>query len=114
MPHSFMQLRDVAREDAYNYELQYQRMFDEEITIRHGDIVSGACMFNSMDRTEVTPGGLASQEEMCLNFILNYPASCGAPHATFNALHPASPIACFFPFVPNGKLLQVTSGIARN
>jgi hypothetical protein len=77
-----MQLRDIAREDAYNDELQYSRMFDEEVTIRNGDVLTGACMYNSMDRTEVTPGGLASKEEMCINFLLVYPASCRAFRAT--------------------------------
>jgi hypothetical protein len=77
-----MQVRDIAREDAFNYELQYSRMFDEEVTIRDGDALTGACMFNSMDRTEVTPGGFASQEEMCINFLLVYPATCRMSRAT--------------------------------
>jgi hypothetical protein len=80
--HCHMQLRDIAREDAYNYELQYSRMFDEEVTIRDGDVLTGACIFNSMDRTEVTPGGLASQEEMCINFLLVYPATCRTSRTT--------------------------------
>jgi hypothetical protein len=83
-----MQVNDVGRENAYNYELQYSRMFDEHITITSGDVLNGACMYNSMERTEVTPGGFASQEEMCISFILVYPASCGTPH----------PASIFIPF----------------
>jgi hypothetical protein len=78
-----MQLNDVGRENAYNYELQYSRMFDEHITIRCGDVLHGACIYNSMERTEVTPGGVSSQQEMCTSFILVYPASCGTPHTSF-------------------------------
>lgn len=74
-----------GREDAYSYELQYSRYFEEEVTIRNGDVVAATCMYNSMDRAEATPGGLASQEEMCINFLLVYPATCCAsrhPSAT--------------------------------
>jgi hypothetical protein len=83
-----MQLRDIGREDAYKYELQYSRRF-EDIAIKHGDFLSTTCIYNSMERTVVTPGGLASRQEMCFNIFLAYPASCRAPQASLNALEPA-------------------------
>lgn len=73
-----MQVGDLGREENYNYELQYSRFFDEEKTIMHGDMVSSTCVFNTMDNTEPAYGGLSSQEEMCVNFVLVYPASCCA------------------------------------
>lgn len=32
-----------------------------------------------MDKTEATPGGLGSQEEMCVMFLLVYPSDCCTP-----------------------------------
>ena len=71
-----LQVRDLGREDQFNYELQYTRMFDEQHEVKNGDVVVATCIFDSMDRTEPTRGGLASKEEMCLNSILVYPATC--------------------------------------
>lgn len=76
-----MQMGDIGREDAFRYELQYARFLDEEVTVRDGDVLTTTCMYDSMDRTEATPGGFGSQEEMCINFLLAYPADCCAhPH----------------------------------
>lgn len=74
-----MQMGDLGREDSFNYELQYTRFLPEERTVRNGDVLTTTCIFDSMDRTEVTPGGLGSQEEMCVNFLTVYPASCCTP-----------------------------------
>jgi hypothetical protein len=74
-----MQLREIGREDEFNYELQYFRFFDEEIVVKNGDVLVTTCIFDSMNRTEPTPGGLASKDEMCINNVLVYPATCCAP-----------------------------------
>jgi hypothetical protein len=81
--HCCLQLGDIGREDAYRYEAQYTRRFEKEISIKHGDVLTGNCVFNSMDRTEVTVGGPGSQDEMCINFLLVYPAHCGMLYASF-------------------------------
>jgi hypothetical protein len=77
-----MQLRDIGKEDEFNYELQYFRFFDEEIVVKNGDVLVTTCIFDSMNRTEPTPGGLASKDEMCINSFLVYPATCCAPFKT--------------------------------
>ena len=72
-----MQLGDLGRQDAFNYELQSSQFRDEEALVRHGDVVTTTCVYNSMDRAEVTTGGLGSQEEMCANYMFFYPGDCG-------------------------------------
>lgn len=71
-----MQLQDLGREDAYNYELQYTRFLEEQVVVKSGDVLVATCIYDSMDRTQPTPGGLGSKQEMCINFLLTYPATC--------------------------------------
>jgi hypothetical protein len=73
---ALMQVQDIGREDNYNYELQYSRFLDKEVILKDGDMLSAVCMYNSMDRDKPTRGGLASAEEMCVNFLLVYPSEC--------------------------------------
>ena len=47
--------------------------------MRNGDVVTTTCVYDSMDKTEATPGGLGSQEEMCVMFLLVYPSDCRTP-----------------------------------
>ena len=74
-----MQLGDLGREEEFHYELQFTRFFEKEVTVTHGDLLVATCVYDSMDKTEPTPGGLGSQEEMCANYMFFYPGDCGMP-----------------------------------
>lgn len=37
------------------------------------------CVFNTLDRTNVTVGGESTTDEMCYNFVYYYPAQVHAP-----------------------------------
>lgn len=70
----------IAREDPYSFDNQWFQPAD--ITLEAGDTLETRCTYDSSDRTEVTPGGVASTEEMCINFMMYYPwipaETCGA------------------------------------
>lgn len=83
----FMQVGDIGRADDFNYEVQYTNMFETELTVRDGDVLTTTCIYDSMDRTEPTRGGLASQEEMCINFFMAYPAECCALLLSLHRAH---------------------------
>ena len=42
-----MQLGDLGRQDDFNYELQSTQFRDEEAVVRHGDVVTTTCVYNS-------------------------------------------------------------------
>ena len=87
-----MQIGDLGRQDAFNYEIQTTYFREEEVTVRDGDVITTTCVYDSMDKTEATPGGLGSQEEMCVNFLMVYPAACRALLSFFLAA--ACPSQC--------------------
>jgi hypothetical protein len=78
-----MQIGEAGRENNYSYELQCSQFFPQPITIKDGDMMVTTCMYDSMGKKEPTPGGLGSQEEMCINFLVIYPATCGACQHTY-------------------------------
>lgn len=45
----------------------------DPVKIKLGDTLITDCVYDTSKRTNVTWGGLSTQEEMCLAFILHYP-----------------------------------------
>ena len=69
----------LHREEAFSYEAQYTTALKPPRTLKHGDVFSTTCLYNSAARAEPTEFGLASLQEMCLHAQLVYPEDCGAP-----------------------------------
>ncbi|CAD7700089.1 unnamed protein product, partial [Ostreobium quekettii] len=64
---------ELSRDDAYDFNLQrFSRM--APTPLRDGDFLATTCIFNTMDRVEITSGGLGSYDEMCIGFYYYYPA----------------------------------------
>jgi hypothetical protein len=70
----------IARQDPYEFDNQWFQ--PTELTLQPGDELETRCTYDSTDRVEPTPGGVASTEEMCINFMMYYPwipaETCGA------------------------------------
>lgn len=101
-----MQIQDVGREDNFNYELQYANIYEEELVIQEGDVLVTTCIYDSMDKTEATPGGLGSQDEMCVGFLLAYPSNCCAIPPCYLSCQCYLPVLLEFPYQVPHKQLQ--------
>ena len=70
----------IARQDPYVFDNQWFQPTD--LTLQPGDELETRCTYDSTDRVEPTPGGVASSEEMCINFMMYFPwipaETCGA------------------------------------
>jgi Copper type II ascorbate-dependent monooxygenase, C-terminal domain len=73
-----LQASDVARESQFSYDYQAVRWLDMPVTMHSGDLIFASCQYDSSERSGPTPGGFASSQEMCINFLLFTPASCSA------------------------------------
>ncbi|XP_066019013.1 LOW QUALITY PROTEIN: DBH-like monooxygenase protein 1 [Pocillopora verrucosa] len=67
------ELPEIARDDQYDFNFQDTQVLRKEINIQPGDEMIHYCKYNSMDRDQLTKGGIASREEMCLDFLFYYP-----------------------------------------
>ena len=70
----------VASQDPFAFDTQMFQPAD--IDIMPGDRIDTTCIYDSTGRTSPTGGGVASDEEMCINFMMYYPLvggeKCGA------------------------------------
>ncbi len=62
----------IGKKDPYSFNDQGFEPVDA--TIMAGDELVTHCVYDSTSRTEPTYGGESTQDEMCLNFLLYYPA----------------------------------------
>ena len=65
----------VAVDDPYDFNSQ--KFLPADIDIRPGDVIETRCVYDSTERTNTTPGGVASVHEMCINFMMYYPKVTG-------------------------------------
>jgi hypothetical protein len=63
---------ELGRQDPYSIDTQRFEVLDA--TVEPGDALFTHCVYDSTSRTEVTYGGGATDDEMCLNYLLYYPA----------------------------------------
>ncbi|XP_071959951.1 DBH-like monooxygenase protein 1 homolog [Antedon mediterranea] len=68
-------LGEISKDSAYDFDLQEVRYLKEPWIVKPEDDLLVECTYNTMDRTNVTYGGLATTEEMCLAFLFYYPKS---------------------------------------
>ncbi|KOX68655.1 Tyramine beta-hydroxylase [Melipona quadrifasciata] len=72
-------IRDGEELPLLNYDNHYSTHFQEirllpkPIIILPGDSLITSCTYNTMDRKNVTLGGFAISDEMCVNYIHYYP-----------------------------------------
>jgi hypothetical protein len=71
---------EIARQDPFDFNMQ--KFQDADFDVMPGDQLQTHCIYDSTERTDVTLGGPASEEEMCINFMMYYPwvpsETCGA------------------------------------
>jgi hypothetical protein len=58
---------------AYDFDLQEIKPFAEEVKVYPTDKLTTHCVYDSTDRTTITPGGDETTNEMCINLMLYYP-----------------------------------------
>ncbi|MCA9715391.1 MAG: hypothetical protein H6713_13880 [Myxococcales bacterium] len=73
-------IAELGREDPFKFD--YQTFQDADFWVEPGDEFQTHCVYDASDRGEWTYGGDATDQEMCINFMLYYPndpnlESCG-------------------------------------
>lgn len=68
-----VQVGELGRADPYDFG--HQRFVPLDAVVEPGDELVTHCSFDSTARTEPTLGGPASTDEMCLDFLLYWPAT---------------------------------------
>ncbi|RZF37938.1 hypothetical protein LSTR_LSTR005438 [Laodelphax striatellus] len=69
------ELKEVNRDNHYSTHFQEIRMLKERTILLPGDALITTCWYNTEDRTNITVGGFAISDEMCVNYIYYYPKS---------------------------------------
>lgn len=69
------ELFDATCAMAYDFNNQELLPVHEEFKLYSDDVLITHCVYNSMAKTDVTKGGDATDEEMCINFMVYYPES---------------------------------------
>ncbi|XP_066292189.1 DBH-like monooxygenase protein 1 homolog [Branchiostoma lanceolatum] len=64
---------EIARDDNYDFNLQFTRMLKEEVTVYPGDTLVTECTYRSAEKDRVTYGGPGTPDEMCETFFSYYP-----------------------------------------
>ncbi|XP_076612797.1 DBH-like monooxygenase protein 2 homolog [Chaetodon auriga] len=68
------QIDFLSLDENYDFEIQQIINLGNIKTIKQGDEIAVECTYNTTNRTKVTKMGLATTDEMCLAFLLYYPA----------------------------------------
>ena len=68
-----VRLGELGRADPYDFG--HQRFVPLDVVVQPGDELVTHCRFDSTSRAGPTLGGPSSQDEMCLDFLLYWPAT---------------------------------------
>mmetsp|Transcript_3116 Transcript_3116/g.8843 ORF Transcript_3116/g.8843 Transcript_3116/m.8843 type:complete len:757 (+) Transcript_3116:1300-3570(+) len=88
-------LAELGRIDAYDANLQRMYTAKPPFSIVTGDLVSTTCVFDVTQTTKPVSGGPGSNDEMCIHFMMYYPAraldrpKCGSVEMSHQASWPA-------------------------
>lgn len=66
-------LGELQRDDHYSPHFQEIRLFPEPIRVEPGDTLAHYCLYDTRKRTNITLGGYATSEEMCVTYLHYYP-----------------------------------------
>ena len=60
---------------TYPFDYQYQPIvnLDRDVIVQPGDQIQTHCQFNTAHKNTWTIGGIATNQEMCINHLLFYP-----------------------------------------
>lgn len=68
-----VELPEINRDDHYSQHFQEIRTLHHPITVLPGDSLITTCTYDTRDRINITLGGFAISQEMCVNYIHYYP-----------------------------------------
>uniref|UniRef100_A0A8D8RMC2 Tyramine beta-hydroxylase n=1 Tax=Cacopsylla melanoneura TaxID=428564 RepID=A0A8D8RMC2_9HEMI len=67
------ELAELNRDNHYSPHFQEIRLLKHAVTLLPGDALITTCVYNTQSRPNVTLGGFAITDEMCVNYIHYYP-----------------------------------------
>ncbi|XP_046985785.1 dopamine beta-hydroxylase [Schistocerca americana] len=67
------EMPELNRDNHYSTHFQEIRLLKRPVTILPGDALITTCTYNTEDRENITLGGFAISEEMCVNYVHYYP-----------------------------------------
>ncbi|KPM10965.1 Copper type II ascorbate-dependent monooxygenase-like protein, partial [Sarcoptes scabiei] len=71
------ELKPIAVENNFDFNFQDFRRFSEKLIILPGDQITVECTYDTKKLNRPIFGGLSTQEEMCMVFMLYYPRMKG-------------------------------------
>ncbi|XP_055929694.1 dopamine beta-hydroxylase-like [Argiope bruennichi] len=69
------ELPELNRDNHYSTHFQEIRRLKRQVKILPGDSLLTTCHYSTVDRENITLGGYAISEEMCVNYVHYYPKS---------------------------------------
>ncbi|KAI5706209.1 hypothetical protein M8J75_005848 [Diaphorina citri] len=67
------ELAELNRDNHYSPHFQEIRLLKHPVTVLPGDALITTCVYNTQSRANITLGGFAITDEMCVNYIHYYP-----------------------------------------
>ncbi|KAI3380192.1 hypothetical protein SNEBB_003441, partial [Seison nebaliae] len=64
----------LGRADSYDFDYQDFIKLQKPVKVLPGDELRTECLYSTIDRKQLTKGGLSTHEEMCINILYYYPA----------------------------------------
>ncbi|XP_064649636.1 dopamine beta-hydroxylase-like [Lineus longissimus] len=68
-----VELPELNRDEHYSPHFQEIRLLSEPRLVKPGDSLTTSCMYHTTDKMNITMGGFAITDEMCVNYIHYYP-----------------------------------------
>lgn len=65
----------INSDNHYDQMFQEIRMLQRPVKVKPGDAIINTCVFETMDRDNMTFGGYSIRDEMCVNYMHYYPLS---------------------------------------
>ncbi|KAI1289348.1 Dopamine beta-hydroxylase [Halotydeus destructor] len=69
------ELAELNRDNHYSQHFQEIRLLKEPVQLIAGDALITTCRYDTTTRSNITLGGFAIREEMCVNYVHYYPKS---------------------------------------
>lgn len=66
-------LRELQRDDHYSPHFQEIRLLPEPVYVAPGDALIHYCLYDTRERFNITLGGYATTDEMCVTYLHYYP-----------------------------------------
>ncbi|KAK7604848.1 hypothetical protein V9T40_006034 [Parthenolecanium corni] len=67
------ELLELNRDNHYSTHFQEIRLLKRPVLVLPGDALITICRYNTQDRENITLGGFAIRDEMCVNYVHYYP-----------------------------------------